>query len=364
MGGLLAAELGTYFPQAGGPYVYLREAIHPLVGFLYGWTLVLIIQTGSNAAVAIGFATFASEIVPLSPIQIKLWATSAIFFLTAINCLGVKKGAGLLDAVTSLKVLAMALFIGGVFFLPPASHEDTSASTFQLSSYGIALIAVFWAFDGWNNVTFVAGEIKNPRRNLPWALFIGIAVVTLLYFLMNFSYYKILSVPQIVESNFVAADTARLSLGQGTVWAMTILVVLSCFGCVNGGVLTGSRVIYAMARDRALPEFLATLHPKTGAPQISLLAQGVWTTLLIWSGTYDQLFTYVVFAACVFYTLSAVAVFQLRKAKAGENIYTSPFYPILPLVYGLAMGAITLNALIERPLESLAGLGILALGVP
>lgn len=364
LGGLTFAELGAMYPGAGGQYVYLREAFGPLPGFLYGWTLFWVIQAGSIAAVAIGFANYFSAFVPMGPTGVKLTASAVIALLSALNMRGVEKGAGLLDAVTGFKALALVA-IAAAGFLLPAQSSLAGAWTFSAPAYGVALIAAFWAYDGWNNVTFMAGEIKNPQRNVPLALAIGLAGVTLLYLGANAAYFRMLSVASVGASPFVAADAASAMGGPLWARAMSALVLVSAFGCVNGMILAGPRVTYAMAEDGRLPRWLAFVHPKWRVPTNALAAQMAWSVLLVWSGRYDQLFTYVVSAAFIFYGLTGAGVLVLRRARPdAERPYKVPLYPILPLAYVLFCAAFVANSFREKPFESLAGLAIVLLGVP
>ncbi|MBI3299703.1 MAG: amino acid permease [Elusimicrobia bacterium] len=364
LGGLTFAEMGAMYPGAGGQYVYLREAFGPLPSFLYGWTLFWVIQAGSVAAVAIAFAQYFSAFVPMGPTGVKLVGSAVIALLTVLNMRGVEKGAHLLDAVTGFKALALVA-IAAAGFLLPAQSSLAGSWTVSAPAYGVALIAAFWAYDGWNNVTFVAGEIKEPQRNVPLALAIGLAGVTLLYLGANTAYFRMLSVEAIGASPFVAADAAQAMGGSFWARAMSALVLVSTFGCVNGMVLAGPRVTYAMAEDKRLPAWLAFVHPRFRVPTNALLAQMVWSILLVWSGRYDQLFTYVVSAAFIFYGLTGAGVLVLRRTRPdAERPYKVPLYPILPLAYVVFCAAFVANSFREKPMESLAGLAIVLLGVP
>lgn len=366
MGGLIFAELGTRFPSAGGQYVYFKEAIHPLLGFLFGWTLIFVIQAGSIAAVAIAFARFFERSVSL-PISQPAMASLAVMGLTGLNCLGIRKGAAFLDGITFAKIVGIIILaLMGVYFPSQISQPLSIGSLPSASAYGVAMIAAFWAFDGWNNLGFVAGEVRNPRRNIPMAMGLGIFAITTLYILANLTYLKFLSIDSIAASSFVAADAAKQILGdRGVAWA-ALFVSLSALGCANGMILAGARVIYAMAADNKFPQLFATLTPKNHSPNNALMGQMVWTLLLVWSGTYDQLFTYVVFAAFIFYALAGLALILVRVKRLSHvsEIYLSPLFPILPSLYILFCIAFMTNALIEKPVESLAGLGLVCLGIP
>lgn len=368
VGALIFAELGAMYPLAGGPYVFLQKAYHPVVSFLFGWTLVLVIQTGSIAAVAVGFARFLSHFVELSPAGLKTVASILIIALTAFNFLGVKKGLWLLDGVTSLKIVAIIALAAACFFLPaatPISAAAASHGALDYSAFGIALIAAFWSYDGWSNLSYVASEVKSPKRNLPLASFLGIACVTALYAFVNWGYYQVLDPSVIAKSSFVAADAANQVLGSGGGRFLTFFVMLSALGCVNAQILSGARVLYAMGEDGSLPASVSRVSEKNSSPNVALGLQSLWTLVLVWSGSYDQLFTYVVFAAFLFYGLTAFAVIRLRKTDPTiERPYRVPLYPVLPWAYVLFTGWFMLNSMIGKPLESLAGLAILSAGLP
>lgn len=364
LGGLTFAELGAMFQGSGGQYLYLREAFGPLPAFLYGWTLFWVIQAGSIAAVAIAFAKYFSAFVPMGPTGVKLTGSAVIVLLSLLNMRGVEKGAALLDSVTGFKAVALVAIAAAGIFLPQQAPLS-GAWTFSAPAYGVALIAAFWAYDGWNNVTFVAGEIRNPQRNVPLALAIGLAGVTILYLGANLAYSRMLPVEAISASSFVAADAAQVMGGAGWARAMSALVLISTFGCVNGMILAGPRVTYAMADDGHLPTWFSFVHPKWRVPTNSLAAQMAWSVLLVWSGRYDQLFTYVVSAAFIFYGLTAAGVLVLRRTRPdAERPYKVPLYPVLPLAYVLFCAAFVVNSFREKPMESVAGLALVLLGVP
>lgn len=369
-GALIFAELGALYPVAGGQYVFLQKAYHPIVGFLFGWTLVLVIQTGSIAAVAVGFARFFSHLVELGPHGLKLTASILIVVLTLFNFMGLRRGLWLLDSVTSLKIIALVALGGACVLLPLHSHEPivrsvSKPSSFEAAAFGVALIAAFWSYDGWANLSFVASEVKKPERNLPLATLMGISCVTTLYALVNWGYYRVLSVEQIAHSSFVADDAAHRVLGAGGGRWLTFLVILSALGCVNAQILSGARVLYAMGADGSLPSFVSRIGKKSHSPNVALGLQGIWTLVLVWSGSYDQLFTYVIFAAFLFYGLTAYAVIRLRKKEScAVRPYRVPFYPVLPIAYVAFAAWFMVNSMVSKPKESLAGVAILFSGLP
>lgn len=367
-GTLIFAELGTMFPDAGGQYVFLREAFHPLIAFLFGWTLIFVIQTGSIAGVAVAFAKFATPFVPMNDFEKNIAATLIIVILTLFNFFGIKRGSQLLDSITVVKIVALIGFVGYVLFAAPATsaspvHFDVGNLT--ISHFGVALLAAFWAFDGWYSITFVAGEMKAPERNIPLASLIAIVATTSLYVITNYCYYHVLTIDQISKSSFVAGDAIRIVAGEIGVKLIGVMVIVSVLGCINAMVISGARVIYAMAKDKVLPPSLAVLNEKSNSPNRSLTLQMIWSTILVWSGKYDELFTYVIFGAFIFYGLTAFGVFWLRKKKPNlPRPYKVPFYPVLPALYVLFTICFTINSLFEKPKESAAGLAIILLGFP
>lgn len=366
MGGLVFAELGAMFPAAGGQYVFLKEAFGPTTAFLFGWTVFSVIQTGTIAAVAMAGAKFASAILPIPPGALNLVAAAAIVALTGINMLDIQKGAKFLDAITSLKILAL-IVLGAAGLLLPAQAPSFAeqAAPFSAPAFGVALVAAFWAYDGWSNLSYVAGEMREPQRNIPLAMGSGLLAVGLLYLLVNLAYYRLMPVSAISASSFVGSDAARLMAGDWGVRLLGVAVTLSALGCVNAMVLAGARVLYAMALQGSLPAKLAYVHPKYRVPTVALIVQMLWSVALVWSGSYDQLFTYVMCAQLAFYALTAAAVFVLRRSRPeAERPYRVPLYSVLPAVYALFMGAIVANTFVEKPVEALWGLGIVLLGLP
>jgi len=366
IGGLTFAELGGRFPGTGGQYVYLREAFGPRIAFLFGWTLFLVIQAGSIAAVAAAFAKVLGDLVPLSAAGRIVVASSVIGASTLVHLLGVRRGGLVLDVLSALKVLALVgLGVAGVI-LSSRSVQDLSATPApSAASFGVALIAAFWAYDGWNNVSYLAGEVRNPRRIVPLAMVGGIVIVGVLYVLVNLAIHLALSPDELARSAHPASDAATRLAGSGAGTAILCCILLSTVGCVHGLVMAGARVPYAMARDGVVPQALARLTPHSHAPSAALILQMAWSIVLVVSGTYDQLFTYVIAAAFVFYGLCAVAVIVLRRRSPdAERAFSVPLYPWVPLAYALFCAAFVINACREKPLASLAGLGIVAAGVP
>jgi APA family basic amino acid/polyamine antiporter len=366
IGGLTFAELGGRFPGTGGQYVYLREAFGPRIAFLFGWTVFLVIQAGSIAAVAVAFAGVLGQLVPLSAAGRTVVASSVIGASTLVHLLGVTRGGLVLDVLSALKVLALVgLGIAGLALSGRSIHELSATPTPAAASFGVALIAALWAYDGWNNVGYLAGEVRNPRRNVPLAMVGGIAIVGVLYVLLNLAIQLALSPDELARSAHPAIDAATRLAGSRAGTAILFCILLSTVGCVHGLVMGGARVPYAMAKDGVVPATLTRLTPHTHVPSAALVLQMAWSIVLVVSGTYDQLFTYVIAAAFIFYGLCAVAVIVLRRRSPdAERAFSVPLYPWIPLAYAVFCTAFVINACREKPLASLAGLGIVASGVP
>ena len=318
-GALSIAELGALMPRAGGQFIYLKEVYGPLAGFLYGWTLFIVIQTASIAAVAVGFATYLGYFVHLSPVEVKLIAIASIVLLTVVNCIGAKLGAAVQNVFTFLKIGALAAivvagFIGGsVQNLQPLLPSLSFASL--LGPLGIAMIAVLWSYDGWIEITYVAGEVKTPEQTIHRSLLYSTVIVIGFYILVNLAFISVLGLRSVAHSSLVASDAATVLHGSVGAAIVAAIVAVSMFGANNGFVFTGARIYYAMARAGLFFKSLARIHPRYQTPVASLLAQGAWSCVLVLSGTYDQLITYIVFASWVFYAMSCGAVIILRKRK-------------------------------------------------
>jgi basic amino acid/polyamine antiporter, APA family len=409
-GALAYAELAAMMPQAGGQYVFLREGLSPLAGFLYGWTLFAVIQTGTIAAVAVAFSKFLGVLTPLSaevflrlgqvhlpgspqPIELGLSAQRVVAIvmigvLTATNIRGVTLGAAIQTVFSVAKIAALAaiVLLGLTLFRQP----DIAAANFSgfwgtgdwslavIPVLGAAMVGSLFASDAWNNVTFAAAEVQEPRKNLPRALAIGTGLVSLLYILANVAYLNILPFygdpngSDVLARGIMYADQDRVgtaaievALGSGAAAIMAIAILMSTFGCNNGLILSGPRVYYAMARDGLFFERAGVLHPGFRTPVFGLVAQAIWASVLCVSGTYSQLLDYVIFAALVFYFLTTLALFQLRRLRPDLPRPVKAFgYPVLPALYMVSLGALMVILLFEKPVYTWPGLIIVALGVP
>jgi APA family basic amino acid/polyamine antiporter len=383
-------ELAAAMPHAGGQYVYLREAFGPLWGFLFGWTMFLVIQTGTIAAVAVAFAKFSGVFVPWISAQNyligsgrmglttqRLLAIAMIVFLTWLNTRGIRTGARVQNVFTFAKVASL-LGLVGFGFLLGRNHAAVSDNfdhfwrgatwswdTFRL--VGVAMVGALFSSDSWNNVTFTAGEMRNPRRNLPLSLALGVGVVSALYIAANFTYLNVLTLHQIQNAaeDRVATAAAFKMFGPAAVQLMAAAIMISTFGCNNGIILSGARVYYAMAKDKLFFRKAGELDAIHHAPRFSLGAQCVWAILLTLTGSYSELLDYVIFAVLLFYMLTISGIFVLRRTRPDmERPYKAFGYPVLPAAYILVAGSIDVLLLIYKPGFAWPGLIIVLLGVP
>jgi APA family basic amino acid/polyamine antiporter len=385
-GGLTLAELGAMMPQAGGQYVYLREAYGSIAGFMYGWSTFWVIQTGGIAALAVGFAEYLSYFLPqlslgnyiidLGGITIsygQLIAAFSIAILTLINYYGIRSGSSVQNFFTILKILAIAiLVIAGLLVvsmgMQSADQQVTGvipSGTGLISAIGIALIAVLWTFDGWYSVNAVASEIKNPAKNLPLSLILGISFIGVIYLLVNVFYLQAMPMNEMIGVVRIGEKATSYLFGPSAGSAMSALILISIFGCLSATILYGPRIFYAMAKDGLFFKSFATVHTKYHSPSVAVIWQGIWSGLLCLSGSYEQLYTYVVCATLIFFMAAALAVFVLRKRHPdARRPYRLWGYPVVPILFGLSMLFIAINSLIEKPLESLIGIIIILIGLP
>ncbi len=369
-GALSFAEMAAMMPQAGGQYIYLREAYGSLVSFLCGWAFFLAAQGGGISVLAVGFAEYLGEFVPLTLWEHKAAAAIVVVIFTIINCRGVKEGGRVQSLLTGLKVAAIAgLIIAGFALVrgsaggPPAVPVRTGSGF--VASFGVAMVGVLWAYEGWNTCTFAAGEVRKPQRDLPLALILGTVAVVAIYVALNLVYYRVLTLSEVAHSPRVGADAAVRIFGRMGAWAVSLLILISTLGSLNGSILAAPRVYYAMAKDGLFFRWCAAIHPKYHTPHRALIVQGCWAVLLVLLGTYEQLFTYVIFAGWVFYALTGYAVIILRrKCPDLPRPYRVPGYPWVPITFVLTSAWFIVNTLMEKPRESGWGVLIVALGVP
>ncbi|EEF59052.1 amino acid permease-associated region [Pedosphaera parvula Ellin514] len=364
-GALTNSEVAGMIPETGGQYVYFDRMFGPFVAYLYGWAVFAVIQTGSIAAVAYVFAEYSTQfiklpefnssiaalgfhvpfigdVLPLKDIGTKGVAAILVIGLTAVNYVGVKFGGLVQNIFTIAKVIAMALLFLGAFLLPTGgSISNLTNSSSVIHPTGLALFlalaaamqGAFWAYDGWNKLTYIAGEIKEPQRNVPRGLIIGMLIVTGIYMLINLAYSYVLPVDVMAGSKLVAADVAEKCFKGGGRW-IAAAVMVSTFGTTNSIILASARVYFSMSRRNVFPQLLGVAHPKFHTPAASLVVQGIWSVLLLFSGTFDTLTDTLIFVSWIFYALSAYGVFVLRRKEPGTpRPYRVPGYPFIPWIF-------------------------------
>ena len=382
------AELGSMFPDSGGQYVYLREAYGDLVAFLYGWMLFAVANGGTIAALAVASAAYMGQIVPmisqehvvLSFAGITLTRAHVvglflIVVLTYVNVVGLRWGALLQNVSTWTKFTAMSAFVVLGFaigkghwanFSPHGVPLTMGLSPSQfISAMGIALIAVFWAYDGWVYITWVAGEVKQPRRNVPLAMVFGVLVVGAIYMAMNVTYVYALPLSEVAKHETIAHAAAVVLFSPRAALLLSATIAISCFSAAATCTLSGARVYLAMAQDGVFFKRMAVIHPKWRTPAFSLIGQGIWAAFLTLSGRYDQLYTYVIYGMVLSYTLTVIGLFILRwRQPDTPRPYRCTGYPWMPAIYVLAGSAWTLNTIITRPTEAFWGTAIVLIGVP
>jgi APA family basic amino acid/polyamine antiporter len=369
-GALTFAELGSMFPQAGGVYVYLKEAYGELFGFLYGWAYLLVITSGANAALSIACAYYLAFIFPLNETGIKITAIVALIVVTIVNILRVRAAEVFTNVFTGLKLLGIAAVVLIGIFWGKARADLFQAGTISspgslAAAFGLALIGVLWSYGGWQHATFVAGEARDAKRTIPRAMILGALVVAIVYFLTNVAYLFMLPVDAIAASNSLAADAISTILPFGGI-LIALLIAISTFGTLGIYTLSAPRIYYAMSRDGLFFKKLAWVHPHFRTPVHAILVQSTWAVvLLLFWGTFEDLITYVVFTDWIFFGLTAVGIFIFRrKLKDHPRPYKTLGYPVVPIIFIAITFLFVLNSLIEKPLHAWAGLILMALALP
>jgi basic amino acid/polyamine antiporter, APA family len=382
------AELGSMFPESGGQYVYLREAYGDLVAFLYGWMLFAVANGGTIAALSVASAAYTGQVFPIvsqdhvvlqlagiTLTRAHIFGLFLIVILTYVNVVGLRWGALLQNLSTWTKFSAMAAFVALGFTLGKGNWSHFQAHGVSLtmglhpaqliSAMGVALIAVFWAYDGWVYITWVAGEVKEPRRNVPLAMVLGVVAVGAIYLAMNLTYLYALPLTEIARHETIVHDAAvALFSPRAALW-LSLMIAVSCFSAAATCTLSGARVYLAMAQDGVFFKRMAVIHPKWRTPAFSLIGQGIWAAMLTLSGRYDQLYTYVIYGMVLSYTLTVIGMFLLRWRRPDiPRPYRCAGYPWLPAIYVLVGAAWTLNTIITRPTEAFWGTAIVLVGIP
>jgi basic amino acid/polyamine antiporter, APA family len=374
-GALIAAELASAYPHAGGVYVFLRQAFSPAVAFLWGWAMFWTMHTGIIAVIAMVFARYVSFFVPVGDVGLRGLAIGAVIVLTAVNYVGVRQGSLVQTTLTILKVGAIVAIIVIAFALGPRNglanprlssglEEAGPSSPFTFSQLPLAVVAGLFAFGGWHMVTYAAEETREPERTIPRALLFGVLIVTACYVALNAAYFHVLLPEQIARSTRVAADAADAVLGTGGAGFMSAVVAVSTFGALNGVILSGPRAYLAMARDGLLVSWAAAIHPRFHTPHRAILLQGVWAVALVSTGTYRALFTRVVYTEWIFFALMAWGLMRLRRRSGYTPAYRVWGYPIVPVVFIVCSAFIVINQIIADAANATTGLAFVAAGLP
>ncbi len=377
-GALTYAELAAALPGAGGEYVYLTEAYGPLWGFLYSWTQMWVAKSGSIATLATAFFEYTAHFVPqfetiwftVGPFSIKygqVFALVLILLLGGINYLGVRIGGDVQVAVTAVKVALIAfVIVAGLLYAHPASATTTLPQTPPVfAGFIAALVGALWAYDGWNNVGMVASEIKNPQRNLPLALIGGTLGVIAIYMLANWAYFRVLSPAEVGAHKLVAAEMMQRIGGTAGANAVSIAAMISIFAALNGSILTGARVPYAAARDGLFFRSAARVHPAFHTPGVSILMLSAWSSVLVLSGKYEELFDFVIFGSWILYAMATASVFVLRRKRPDlPRPYKTFGYPAVPCLFLVGATVLEVSTLWTKPRQSIAGIILILLGLP
>ncbi len=382
-GALSYAELGAMFPRSGGEFHFLRAAYGRATAFLYGWMQILVGKSGSQAALAVAFAIFLNDLMggALPPLALTLVPLAAIALATALNLASVRNNGGLATALSAIKVALIAAVAAGAFFFTDggfgnfalsgaaASCSDVPASArFGFAGFGAAVIGALWGYSGWGNLTLVGAELKNPARNLPLATVWGVALILALYLLANAAYFFALTPAEVASvplASSVAREVAVRAFGAGAASLMAAGLLASSFGSLHVSMLTGARIPYALAREGLSPRALASVSQRARAPWAAVLVQGAWASVLALSGSFDALTDYSVFGALLFQALAVAAIFVLRRSQPeAKRPYRAWGYPLVPGLYIAATIWLVANTLAATPSRALAGLGLIALGLP
>jgi len=370
LGALAYGELGAMNPAAGGLYVYLRDAFGPLVGFLYGWTFFLVIASGSAATLAVASSAYIQEFVPMGPLGEKLTAITLLAVVGALNVRSTRRSADVQNWSTAIKV-ATLLVVAAVLVAAGRGFSTTTVADWPdhvtpelLSGIGLGMIGVLWAYEGWQYVTFSAGEALDPHRTFPRAIVAGTAALIAIYVFANVGYFAALG-DDVARSNRVAAEAIGTVVGPTAAKLIAAVILVSIFSATNGLTITAPRVYYAMARDGLFFRRLADVHPRFGTPAFAVVAGTAWAMVLAASGTFEQLLTYVVFVGWIFYALGGVCVFVLRRTRPDAvRPFRVPGYPVTPALFVAAAAALVANTIVSQPARAAVGIGVALLGIP
>jgi APA family basic amino acid/polyamine antiporter len=364
---LVCAELSALYPETGGVYVFLKKIYSPALAFLWGWGLFWVMHSGILAAIAVVLARYAGYFFGLSEAGIRTLAIAAILLVSWIQYLGVKPGSAVQVTLTAAKLGAIAIMCGLLFTLGSATHHSVLSSVERpvlFTSFGLAVAAGVFAFGGWHMVSYSAGETRDPGRTIPRALIFGVLIVTACYTLLNAAYLYVMPLSAVASSTRVAADAMERVLGPIGAKAITVVIIISALGALNGIALAGPRVYYAMAQDGLAFRWMAALHPQRRTPHLAIAAQAGWACFLAATNSYRALFTRVIYTEWLFFALLAAGIFVLHRRGRYTPKSLAFAYPLLPIVSLVTSAAIAANQIYAAPRDSFIGLGLLLVGLP
>ena len=366
VGALVAAELASALPRSGGVYVFLTEAWGPWLGFLWGWAMFWSMHSGILAAIAVVFARYVGVFVPLGPVGLKVVAATGVVAVSLVNVIGVKAGARVQSTLTAAKVGAVLLIVAAAWILGPreAVAAAEAAGPITAGNMLLAIGAGLFAFGGWHMVTYAADETVTPERTIPRSLVAGVLIVTVCYVALNLAYLHVLPLSAVRTSRSLAADAANAILGSGGAALAAGIVVVSTLGALNGIALAGPRVYYAMANDRLLFSWLGNVHATWRTPHRAIAIQAVWTVVLVITGSYESLFSRVIYTEWIFFALMALGLMRLRSRPDYAPRFRIAGYPVLPLLFAAASLAVAAGPILNDTRDSLWGLGLVAAGLP
>jgi APA family basic amino acid/polyamine antiporter len=371
LGALTYGELSAMKPHAGGLYVYIRDGFGRFTAYMFGWTLFFVIASGTVATLAVAFSNYVGQLVSLNPVTHKLVAVAMITIIAAINVIGTRQSSDLTNWTTGVKVAGILVMSAALLWL---GHGFTGSAPLMwperitgslASGFGVGMIAVLWAYEGWQYCTYAASETVNPQRDFPRSLFIGSVALIGIYLLANVAYLAALAPAGVAATNSVAAESVRNLVGPWAARLVAVLILVSIFSAANTALLGAPRVFYAMAADGVFFKSLARVHPRFETPAQAIIVSSVWSAVLAFSGTFEQLFTYVVFIGWIFYGLAAASIFIYRRREPdAARPYRVPAYPWIPIVFILAAAALVINTIIADPIGSLKGIAVVLIGAP
>jgi APA family basic amino acid/polyamine antiporter len=362
-GASICAELASAYPRTGGVYVFLREMFSPAAGFLWGWAMFWSMHSGIIAAIAMVFARYAATIVPMSDLGIRLTAVGGILALSAINYVGVRPGSAVQTGLTIAKIAAIGLLL--VLLLGMGTlHAPAAAGAITASGFFRGLVAGLFAFGGWHMVTYAAEETRDAERTIPRALMLGTAIVVVVYLLLNGAYLLVLPFDRVLASTHIAFDATAATAGPTTASAISVLVIVSSLGAISGIVLAGPRVYYAMAEDGLLFQWMGAVHPRFRTPHLAIVAQGLWSSVLVLTGTYGTIVSRVIYTEWIFFAALALGTVALRRQRGYAPAFRAWGFPLAPALFALICFAMVVNQIVSDPFNALSGLGLVVAGLP